>query len=117
MDGTCLLCCSRSPRGRLESGVGRLHDPVPCLDGAEWSVVVCPRGRLSVHDRRWLVGWWYEHDLVLLGLVLVGMQTGGSLGCLLMRRCRVEPFAKKVMLGGEILTPSFVGEMVTAAEM
>ena len=59
----------------------------------------------------------YEHDLVLLGLVLVGMQTGGSLGCLLMRRCQVEPFAKKATLGGEILTPSFIGEMVTAAEM
>ena len=117
MDGTCLLCCSRLPCGRLESGVGRLHDPVPCLDGVEWSVVVGPRGRLSVHDRRWLVGWWYEHDLVLLGLVLVGMQTGGSLGCLLMRRCQVEPFAKKATLGGEILAPSFVGEMVTSAEM
>ena len=59
----------------------------------------------------------YEHDLVLLGLVLVGMQTGRSSGCFLMRRCRVEPFVKKAMLGGEILMPSFIGEMVTAAEM
>ena len=103
--------------GRLESDIGRLHDPVPCLDGAEWSVVIGPRDELLVHDRRWLVGWWYEHDLVLLGLVLVGMQTGRSSGCLLTRRCRVEPFAKKATLGGEILVPLFIGEMVTAAEM
>ena len=110
MDRTCLLCCSHSQHGRL-------HDPVWCLDGAEWSVVVGPRGKLLVHDRWWLVGWWYKYDLVLLGLILVGMQTGEFSGCLLMRRCQVEPFAKEMLLGGEILVPSFVGEMVTAAEM
>ena len=112
MDGIRLPWYSRSPHGRLESDAGRLRDPVQCPDGAGWSGAVGPRGELLGRDRRWLVERWYEYDLVLLGLALVGMRTGEFSGRLLTKRCRVKLFVRESALGGGILAPSFVWEMV-----